>query len=204
MNAKQSDRKRAPYPAWLRRLNAYEVEEAHERFWRLCEIRRAPSIGDPCRDVVWPRSEFAARAIPEGILPLDAECGFDHDVKLEMFFLKHSPRGIIGWSLEGAHYGSFAGPYNADMRSWLARELAFGTICCIAQETGLVLVADRDLRFSVIGASLETIEDLEDAFGGADALRYEFVRHIEAHDLGVGEPDSQWATEHLMPWCGWA
>ncbi len=173
MNAKQRDRKGTLYPAWLRRLDAYEIEEAHERFWRLCEIRRAPSIGDPCRNVVWPRSEFAARAIPEDILPLDAECGFDHDVKLEMFFLKHSPKGIIGWSFEGA------------------------------QEADIILVADKDLRFSVIGASLETIEYLEDAFGGANALRSEFVRYIEAHDLGMGEPDSEWATEHLMLWCGW-
>src|SRR3546814_14962644 len=79
-------------------------------------MRHAPSVVDPCRDVVWPRSEVAARAIPEGILPLDAECGFDHDVKLEKFFKKHAQKGIISWSLEGAHYGSFSGPYNADMR----------------------------------------------------------------------------------------
>src|SRR3546814_20115698 len=58
----------------------------------------------------------SARANPEGILPLDAECGFDHDVKLEKFFKKHAQKGIISWSLEGAHYGSFSGPYNADMR----------------------------------------------------------------------------------------
>src|SRR3546814_16588938 len=85
MNAKHRNRRRTPYPGWLQRLDVYEVEEAHERFWRLCEMRHAPSVVDPCRDVVWPRSEVAARAIPEGILPLDAECGFDHDVKLEKF-----------------------------------------------------------------------------------------------------------------------
>src|SRR3546814_15551191 len=108
-------------------------------------MRHAPSVVDPCRDVVWPRSEVAARAIPEGILPLDAECGFDHDVKLEKFFKKHAQKGIISWSLEGAHYGSFSGPYNADMRSWLASELPFGTFCCIEQETDLVLVDRRSV-----------------------------------------------------------
>lgn len=203
MVTKRKDDGRRNYPAWLRRLDIYEVEEAHERFWRLCEIRRAPSINDVCRSILWPRSDISARALPEGIIPLDSDFGFDHDMRLEAFFETHSPTGIIWWSFEAAHYGSFAGKYKYNMRSWLARELPFGTICGIAIDADIIIVADNDLRFSVIGASLEIIANLEDNFGGRNSLMHEFVRHIEAHDLGVGEVDSRWAAEYLMPWCGW-
>ncbi len=202
-NTGPRDRGKASLPPWLRRLDVYEVEENHERFWRVCEIRRAPSANDLCREVVWPKQDVGARVIPGGIIPLDAEVGFDHDARLEQFFTKHSPDGIIAWNLEGAHYGTFAGPYNNDFRSWLAVNLVFGTICGISPSANIVLVAEGDFEYSVIGAPPGVIGDLDLAFGGENALKAVFTHHLELGDMGADPADKEWGRNYLMQWCGW-
>lgn len=190
-------------PPWIRRLDLYETEDTIDRFWRLCRVRLAPSVEEPCREMFWPRKGVEARAIPEGIHPLDAECGFDHDVKLERFFGRFSPVGIIAWGHGRGHQGCFAGPYNEEMRTWMSLNLVSNSICVLGTDTDVLLVTDQVLRFSIIMSSSEVISGLEECFGGRKALEAEFRRHVDVGDLGFGRYDQQWARDFLLPMSGW-
>lgn len=202
---KTSEGLREP-PSGIRNLDSDELEDVRERFWHLCEVRSAPLPRNPHCTLIWPRPTLEARCVPEGVHPLDAECGFDHDVKLERFFERHAPEGVVVWHPEAMHFGAFLGPYNEEMRIWTTTNFFTGDVCYIAKGKDLVLIADNDLNFSVIGAAAPIISDLEEVFGGADALKQEFTRHVDVGDLAISAPDQgrEWAWKYLMPWCGWS
>lgn len=152
----------------------------------------------------WPKSPLEARAIPEGILPLDREDGFDHDVKLEKFFNKYAPKELAAWGEGMLQNTWFASKYSEEFRRWIKTELIVSPTCLISLEKDIILIADEKNSFSVIGASKEIIAGLEEEFGGAEALKAEFVHHVDKGDLGFDDIDQNWAREYLLPWCGWA
>jgi hypothetical protein len=180
-----------------RRLDTFEVEREQERFWELCRLRLVPYAANPCLSLVWPSDHQYARLIPEGINPLHDEVGFSHERSLERFFEVCSPNGIIAWDLNAPHYGTFAGPYSLQMRAWLSKKMLHGPICALSADSDVTLVANHDLRFTVIGVSNQWAQTLDDCFGGKEALEAEFEAHLARGDFGRGLVDVDWVRKYL-------
>jgi len=191
-------------PNWVRRLNTFEVEELHDKFWGFC-YRAMEKFGEnPCAEFLWPRHGVQARAIPGDIHPLAEEHGFSHEKCLEAFFAQVSPSGLVYWDHDVVYAGSFLGPYDKKMRFWVADKLIATTWCAVSPDCDLAMVMERDLDASMIMGSDEMIRSLESAFGGPDALKQAFVDHVERGDFGHLPRFSSWAYEHIFPKCGWS
>lgn len=187
--------------------DGHDEETVLARYKQLVENRPAPGDEDEQAKnyaVYWPKPPLEARAIPEGVMPLDTEDGgFDHDIRLERFFSKYAPKGVYAWGIGGQAYGILSGHYNGELRLWLRREVIISPMVIMAKEVDIVLIAEEQFRFSVIGAPPEIISGLEEAFGGADTLRQIFVDYVEDCGVGFGKYDRQWAWKYLIPWCRW-
>lgn len=184
-------------PSFATRLDVYEVERAHRKFWSLADKTHVRYRSQGCYPVFRPRSHVVRRSLPEAIIPLRSSGSGSHEHALEKFFSIHAPSGVAAWADGWEHYGSFAGQYSGQFRSWLDSELVFGRTCLVSLSSDVALVADRDLRFSVILAPAQLIFDLEDCFGGASNLRDDFIRYVESGDFGEGVEDAAWAIEEL-------
>jgi len=190
-------------PSWVKRLDVYEVEFYHRKFWGLCRPAMERLDDDPCAEFIWPREGMSARAVPADIHPLSRERGFDHEEKLERFFSEVSPSGLIFWDYDVHHIGSYLGPYNRDMRIWVARELVATTWCVISPDADLAVIMQHELEASMIVGSPAVIAHLDNVFGGSHALRAEFIAHVEGGGFFWGAQYAPWAYQYIFPKCGW-
>jgi len=190
-------------PNWVNRLDVYDVEFYHDKFWSLCRSAVERFEDNPCAEFIWPRDGVFARAVPGDIHPLNREHGFDHAEKLERYFSDISPSGLIFWDYEVQYAGSYLGPYNEEMRSWVSGTLVATTWCVVSPDADVAVIMQRDLDASMIVGSQAVIAKLDDAFGGADVLRDNFIAYIEQGGFACSTRFAPWAFQHIFPKCGW-
>lgn len=186
-----------PTPSFASRLDTYEVERLHVKFWSLVEMVHVGYRSQRCYPVFRPRPQLQCRTIPEGILPLKEIGGRSHEAAMERFFAAHADSGVAVWADGYAHYGTFAGVYSAEFRSWVDSNLVFGPVMLVSEDKDVALIADRDLRFTVIIAPPHIVEHLDECFGGRDALQMDFLDFVKRGDFGEGPEDLDWALREL-------
>jgi hypothetical protein len=191
-------------PEWIRRLDVYEVEAFHRKFWTYCYRAREKFGENPCGEFIWPSKGVSARALPGGIHPLGPDEGFDHEERIERFFNDISPDGMAFWGHRRYAVGTFLGPCNTAMRAFVDRELIMLTWCAVSPTAHLAMVIERDWEASLVMGSQEVIDHLDFVFGGPEKLRQAFVDHVERGDFADHPRFSSWAYEHIFPKCGWS
>lgn len=196
----------ASKPQDINELGDTDTKKQIHRFGRLVERRAAPMEGsERARSYVifWPRPPLHARAVPEGIMPIDTEMRDGHDQKMEEFFLSQGVDRVIFWGIGFEHNGLFIGPYNEQTRLWIKRDLIVSPTVLIAETKDIVLIADEQWHFSVVGGSIEAISQLEKVFGGPEMLRQHFINWADESGVGFGDEGRKWAYKYLVPWSGW-
>lgn len=186
-----------PAPSFTSRLDTYDVERLHSRFWSLVDVKHVRYRSQRCYAVYRSRPGAEFRILPEGICPLKSIGRKSHEAAMEQFFSVHASSGVAVWPEGYAHYGTFAGAYSDEFRSWIDANLVFGPVCLMSRSDDVALVADRDLRFSVVIASPEIIKDLDECFGGRDQLEKDFVNYVKCGDFGEGVDDFEWVVREL-------
>jgi hypothetical protein len=187
----------------IKRLDVYEVERFHRRFWSLCRPAMERLDENPCAEIIWPRANVCARAIPNAIHPLDRIDGYDHAEKLDSYYSMVSPSGLIFWDYHVPHIGSYLGPYNRDMRCWVEDKMIATIWCAVSPDLDLAIVMYRDLEASIVMGRNKPIAALDRVFGGKEALRQVFIDHVETGGFAGSVRFSGWAYEHIFPKCGW-
>lgn len=209
MTDRRKDEKRpsvpflSPGPGIKRIENVYEIERCHNQFFALFKKTFIRYRDVSCLSWMWPQGDVSVRAIPESIVPLGEEEGYDHAANLKRFFDKFSPSGIVAWPEAAPHWGTFEGRYNDKTCQWFEANFHVGYICCISKDSKIGLVADRDMRFSVVACEEEKAEYLDEVFGGGKALKNTFIEFLESGDFGNGPGDKEWAMRHIVDNCDW-
>lgn len=143
-------------------------------FRKLVELRSArvaSGVDSVEYKLDWPSYPLISRVIPEGIMPLDSDTSDDHDIRLEKFFKKESVRQLVFWGIGYEHLGMFKSRYYAEMRSWIKSYMIVSPIVLIAEYKDILLIANDQLHFSVIGGGRDAISSLESSFGGSENLK---------------------------------
>ena len=189
-------------PPYVSTLSVDEQLCAGLRLESIIVERLAPAPRYPRQTVWWPRN-LEARALREGILPRSRDEGFsDLDLLVRFFASYADGRVLIGDLGSSAPIFRYVARYEERLCRWIKSELVSNPTCLLSLEDDLVLIADEQLRYSVIGGSREAINSLEKEYGGAQALRDQFVDYVNRGELGFDEGDREWACSFLIPWSG--
>lgn len=189
----------------LRDLTPAERMSVQQRFETLAATRFAPSAKKPRQEVWWPRAPLDGRAFPEGIQPPDGEDGFNESARL-MGFLN----GVAGGEFYVANLAApkpnfwHTGRLDEGLATWIRTRLVSNPTCLLAARADVFLITDSQMRYSVIGGTLDIIAQFERRFGGAEALQRTFTNFVDEMRLGSGIDDLRWAQTYLLKWSGWA
>jgi len=192
-----------PLPKGIEVVDKTVRDSVYDRFSRLTEVRKAPSSDCPNREVRWPKEPVSVLVFPEGIQPFNNADGIKHESTLDQFFLRYAPRGVFVWAPDYEKSGCFSAKYNKLLRSWIASEMILTPVCIMAIEATILILADDQLRYSILGASDTQIKELKTMLGGVTKLRADFESYVNGLEVGFGESDRQWAHEYLLQWCDW-
>ena len=193
-------------PDSVSKLAPGEKKRALARFSSLVECRQTPIAGTPraMRYAFFcPRPPLIVRAVPGGVVSLDAEEGYDYDQKMDNFFEGLDTR-IYFWAIGNEDIGIFEGPYNEEIRWWIQRNIIFTPTIIMACDLDVVLISHEQWHFSLVGGSSEVIRNLEQAFGGYDGLRTTFIEWVDEQGVGFGEEGRLWAYKYPVRWSGWS
>jgi hypothetical protein len=140
----------------------------------------------------------------EGILPRDRDEGFfDLDRLCRFFGNFSSGLVLIGDLASPSEAFKYVARYDRELCHWIKSSFLPNPTCLLSLDEDVLLIADEQLRFSVIGGARDAISLLEMEWGGADALRREFLGYVNGGELGFDRGDEEWALEYLVPWSGW-
>lgn len=190
----------------MRQLSNYEAQSSLDRFQLIVEKRVAPSVStghSMQHEVFWPKPPLSARCIPDGVMSLDHEDGYDYDLKLDEFMGNHGGQDVVFWAIGGEHKGLFTGTYSSEVRVWLKADLVLSPTIILSQSEDVFLISDEQLHFTVVGGDLFAITDLERVFGGSDTLEQNFRDWADAGLAGFNGDRREWAHRYLIRWCGW-
>jgi hypothetical protein len=190
----------------IERLSNAEALGALRRFERLVEKRLAPSVGtdSPLQiEVFWPKPPLKARCIPDGVMSLDEDDGYDYVQRLEAFMARHGGQQVVFWAIGGERNGVYWGEYSQAVRLWLKSELVLSPTIILSRSEDVFLISDEQLHFTVVGANSSAIADLECAFGGTRVLEQNFIKWADCGLAGFDGDRRGWAYAHLIPWCDW-
>ncbi len=193
-----------PLPEFVERVSKEEELIYLEKAARIVETRSSAVPLYPERQIYWPKDFLSTRAIRGTILPLDHEEGCEDDLKIDTFFAKTAPKGVVVWGINFKHEGFYRGNYTNEFREWIATQLIVSPVCIMVEGADIVLLIDQQNHFSVLGASLKHIALLDETFGGPDVLRQDFKEYVEDGSVGFDAEDNTWAKENVFPWCGWS
>jgi hypothetical protein len=192
-------------PGWIKTVPAGVTIAADDlssallrRFGTLTDQRAAPGMRpeDQHWAIQWPHPDLSARVFAEGIA---AESAGDLNYRpaLERLLSKHSPSGVAVWGIGAEKHGIFLGPYADELRSWVKADLIFSPTVMLARDADIVLIADEQMRFSVVGAPLGVMVELDASLGGRNAIDEAIGAYIEHLGIGFGEEDRAWAVKYL-------
>jgi hypothetical protein len=189
----------------LRDLTPAERKEVQQRFESLAGRRFAPSPKKPRQEVWWPKAPLDGRAFPEGIHAAEGDDTFNEAARL-LGFLNGACGGefYVGNLSAPSPFFRHTGKLDAELALWIRMRLVSNPTCLLASAKDVFLVMDSQMRYSVLGAPAEIIEEFEKRFGGPDALRRTFTDYVDQMRLGSGIEDLRWAQDHLLKWSGWA
>ncbi len=189
----------------LRDLVLAERASVQQRFESLAAKRFAPSTRQPRREIHWPRAPLDARVLPSGIHPPDSDDEFNDATRLRGFLTSvSSGEFFVGDLSAPAPHFRHAGRLDEDLGQWIETRLVSNPTCLMSSTADVIAIADDRLRYTVIGAPPDIIAQLEHRFGGAAALRDNFIDYVDRKKIGAGEDDRKWAHEHLVRWSGWS
>jgi hypothetical protein len=189
----------------LRDLTPDERKSIQQRFEVLAAPRFAPSAKKPRQEVWWPRAPLDGRAFPEGIQPAEGETGFNESARL-IGFLNGVAGGefyIANLSAPKPHF-RHAGRLDDALAAWIRTRLVSNPTCLLGARADVFLITDSQMRYSVLGAPADVIENFERRFGGAETLQRTFSNYVDQMRLGAGIDDVKWAQNYLQKWSGWA
>jgi hypothetical protein len=189
----------------LRDLTPAERREVQQRFETLAGRRFAPSTKKPRQEVWWPKAPLDGRAFPEGIHPSDGDPGFNESARL-VGFLNTVCQGeffIANLSAPKPHF-RHTGKLDEELCRWIKTRLVSNPTCLLSGTHDLFLIHDSQMRYSVLGANPDIIEQFEKRFGGAEALQQTFTSYVDQMRVGSGLEDVKWAQDYLLRWSGWA
>lgn len=189
----------------LRDLTPDERRTVQQRFEELAGKRFAATPKKPRQEVWWPRAPLDGRAFPEGIHPAEGDATFNESARL-MGFLN----GVCGGEFFIANlaapkpYFRHTGRLDEELSRWIKTRLVSNPTCLLASNVDVFLIVDSKMRYSVLGAPPEIIENFERRFGGAESLRKNFASYVDQMRIGSGLEDVKWAQDYLQKWSGWA
>jgi hypothetical protein len=189
----------------LRDLTPAERREVQQRFETLAGKRFAPSAKKPRQEVWWPKAPLDGRAIPEGIHPAEGDPGFNESARLVGFLNSACPGEffIANLSAPKPHF-RHTGKLDEELCRWIKTRLVSNPTCLLAATHDVFLIHDSQLRYSVLGANPDIVDQFEKRFGGAEALRQTFTGYVDQLRIGAGIEDVKWAQDYLQRWSGWA
>lgn len=188
----------------LRDLTPAERQQVQQRFETLAARRFAPAPRKPRHEVWWPKAPLDGRAFPEGIQPADGEDPFNESVRLLGFL-----NGVCGGEFYIANLSApkphfrHTGKLDADLATWIRTRLVSNPTCLLAATRDVFLIHDQQMKYSVLGAPPDIVEQFEKRFGGADALRQNVTEYVAQMRVGSGIDDLKWAQDYLLRWSGW-
>lgn len=188
----------------LRDLTPAERNEVQQRFERLAGKRFAPSAKKPRQEVWWPKAPLDGRAFPEGIHPADGDDAFNESARLIGFL-----NGIGGAEFYVANLSApqpqfrHTGKLDTELAKWIRTRLVSNPTCLLSSTQDVFLVMDSQMKYSVLGASPDLIEQFEKRFGGGEALRRTVTEFVDQMRVGAGLDDLKWAQDYLLKWSGW-
>jgi hypothetical protein len=188
----------------LRDLTPAERIEVQQRFERLAGKRFAPSAKKPRQEVWWPKAPLDGRAFPEGIHAADGDDAFNESARL-MGFLNGVSGGEFYIANLSAPQPQFrhTGKLDAELAKWIRTRLVSNPTCLLSSTQDVFLVMDSHMKYSVLGASADVIEQFEKRFGGGEALRRTVTEFVDQMRVGAGLEDLKWAQDYLLKWSGW-
>ena len=190
-------------PRSIRKLSEQDAHAYFKAFASMTEARPCPTASHNGREVDWPKAPLEIRAIPEGTMPLDEEEGYDHDKILSAFFSRNAPDGVVAWSIPATNQGAFKATYDSELVHWLRTELIASPLVIVSAAKDILLIANEQLRYTIVASSPEIVSDLEDEFDGPQAMRSTFADWVESNSLGFGDEDREWAKRYIVKWCDW-
>jgi hypothetical protein len=188
----------------LRDLAPAERKSVQQRFESLAALRFAPSPKKPRQEVWWPRAPLDGRAFPEGLQPAEGEDSFNESSRL-MGFLNGVAGGefyVANLSAPRPHF-RHTGRLDEGLVNWIRMRLVSNPTCLLAARADVFLIVDSQMRYSVLGAPPEIVDQFERRFGGADVLQRNFASYVDQMRLGAGIEDVKWAQDYLQKWSGW-
>lgn len=196
----------AELPKWIKAVPANVTIAADDlssqlvrRYQQLTESRATPGMRaeDSAWTIEWPRAELEIRVFAGGAAEEAGDDPLDYRPQLEALLHKHSRNGIATWGVGVEKAGVFLGTYDEGLRWWIKGELIFSPSTLLARDFDLVLIADEQRRFTVVGAPLWFMEELDVALGGKMAICEAFDAYIANFGIGFGEEDRKWAETYL-------
>lgn len=169
-----------------------------ERFGKQVGEHAAPGMrtGDHHRSIRWPNPNLSVRVFAEGIVTEGGDI-LNYRPPLEHLLRKHSPAGVAVWGIGFQKYGVFLSAYDDDFRWWVKGQLIFSPTVVIARDADLIIIADEQMHYSVVGASSLLMEELEAALGGGSVIDEAIDAFINDLGIGFGEEDRSWAEKFL-------
>lgn len=184
-------------PDFVKRLSKSEHRSIVVEFYKVIEEVKAPSEEYPERTLHRGKSSMGTRFIPEGIIPLCADEGFDHDVKLQSFYEKAMFKKVMFWGLGHEASGVYTGLFDDNLRHWIKSDFLHSPTCIYSSDTNIVMITDEVLGYTTISGPMDMIEKLDNSFGGTDKIVDVFEQYIASGDLGFGQADWDWARKFL-------
>ena len=168
------------------------------RFGKLVGGHAAPGMGagDEHRSIRWPNPSLSVRVFAEGIVTEGGDT-LNYRPPLEQLLSKYSPSGVGVWGIGFQKYGVFLSAYDDDFRWWVKGQLIFSPTVVIARDIDLIIIADEQMHYSVVGASPVLMEELEAALGGENVINEAINAFIDDLGIGFGEEDRAWAKKFL-------
>ena len=185
-------------PSFARRLDVYEVERVHSRFWSLVSERHVRYRENRCYPLYGARPNAGSRILPDVFRPLKETGGWSQEEAMKRFFMEYAGPLVSVWPEGYSHCGTFSGFYSDKFLSWVDRSLVFGPAFIMSQDRDMALVVDRDLRFSTAIATEQVIMDFDKCFGGRDRIEKNFLAYVEKGGVGEGVDDLDWVVRELM------
>ena len=191
-----------PMPSWITRMPENEAIKRIAQFHEIITSKPAPG-GKPGyadnRHLYCPIPPMHGLVFPGGVKFLEEEGTKFHEV-LEQVLSSLFPDGVFFWGDGYEKQGVYHGPYNAEMRLWIKRDLIFSPSIIMSHDREFVMVCDEQMRFTVVGASEKNAKIIIKAFDGRKNLKIMLQNYINDLGIGFGEEDREWANKYLFDW----
>ncbi len=94
-------------------------------------------------------------------------------------------------------HGVFLGTYDDAFCWWVKGQLVFSPTVVLARDVDIVLIADEQMHFSVVGSTAALMAELDKALGDEGAIHAALGDFIDQLGIGFGEEDRAWAKKFL-------